>query len=102
MQPASTTLIVAVGALCMPESVTRRPGGLLRPTILIYRREACGFAWDENKRLVSFNYQAGDRTMRYVVAAGNLAHGLTATVAAADRLALLVFGQLRFAAGDQR
>jgi hypothetical protein len=33
-----------------------------------------------------------------VVAAGNLAHRLAVTVAAANRLALLVFGQFRFAA----
>ena len=33
-----------------------------------------------------------------VVAAGNFAHRLAVLVAAADRLALLVFGQFRFAA----
>lgn len=36
--------------------------------------------------------------MRDVVAAGNLADSLAVLVAAADRLALLVVGQLRFAA----
>jgi hypothetical protein len=33
-----------------------------------------------------------------VVAAGDLAHGFAISVAAADRLALLVLGQFRFAA----
>ena len=36
--------------------------------------------------------------MADVVAAGNLAHRLAVAVAPADRLALLAFGQFRFAA----
>ena len=36
--------------------------------------------------------------MRDVVASGNFSHWLAVAVAAADRLALLVFGHFRFAA----
>src|SRR5690349_23637805 len=42
--------------------------------------------------------QSRNRTVRDIVAARDLAHRLAVEVAATDRLALLVFGQFRFAA----
>jgi hypothetical protein len=47
---------------------------------------------------VSRGCQPRNRAVRDVVAAGDLAHRLAVDVAPADRLALLVFGQFRFAA----
>jgi hypothetical protein len=43
-------------------------------------------------------WEPGNRSLTDIVAAGDLAHPLAVLVAAADGLALLVFGQFRFAA----
>jgi hypothetical protein len=47
---------------------------------------------------MSLGRQPGNRAVTDVVGAGDLAHWLVLTVAAGDRLALLVFGEFRFAA----
>src|SRR5258708_23675927 len=43
------------------------------------------------------NCEPGNRAVRDIIAAGDLTHWLAVAVAAANRLALLVFGQFRFA-----